>query len=726
MNTLPKNDITFIRLLDGSIDTIIVDNIEIPIIQRDYVHGRPGAEEKLNKLLGDIESALKTGVPLGLNFVYGKITTGRFIPMDGQQRLTLLFLLHTYAFASQDTMTPLLSKFTYRTRETSRMFIKEIVKNRREIFESGLAPSKEITNNAWFLPQWNHDPTIQSMLVVFDKIAQQFPDKKVLAEGLSKGLVTFKFLNMKDIGLEDNLYIKLNDRGKPLSGFENFKAKLIRQAEKLGTDLAKKFTRQLDCDWTDIFWNKTKNQTFDVLFLTFIIETICNNQLIAENRDSVNGEKLVDNIDKKTIAALYYTLQALRIKELWNCFPSDFPQNVTFESRTILHAMTVYAIHTKDEIPDDAEEWERLFPEWYKRFQKWHRIIRNLVQNTDVRQRNFLVVLQSINIFADHCQRIETFFADSEEFGQIENNLFGFLPSQIKEERLKAQLIEQGESFRTVIEEAEKFPYFSGQLTGIMSFAGFLLDDKDNLECKLRAFNDYWSLCTIIFKGHAHEEYLGVDGILFRRALLTFGDYRKDVSWSGYKTFVVDSPAEENSWKTVFASENISRDLLKKLFDVLLDKKADTKDKIEENFIEMIKSSQIEPTCWRYHLVSNGEIWEFWRNSIRTTQWRMYDLLPQIFLVSKSDLRSRYFELNAFLVYLHFFKKGKHVPLQYGYGITRQECTVERLGIHQELIVRCVYGKGLTILYNDGQPLNPPVAEKTADEVIQYLEEQGY
>ena len=73
-----------------------VGSIEIPLIQRDYAQGRPGAwvEEIRVSFLEVLLDAIVGGEPVGLDFVYGKIEGSTFHPLDGQQRLTTLFLLH--------------------------------------------------------------------------------------------------------------------------------------------------------------------------------------------------------------------------------------------------------------------------------------------------------------------------------------------------------------------------------------------------------------------------------------------------------------------------------------------------------------------------------------------------------------------------------------------------------------------------------------------------------
>ena len=50
-------------------------------------------------LLKDMKLAVTAqSPPLDLNFIYGKLVGEKFIPLDGQQRLTTLYLLYLYAF----------------------------------------------------------------------------------------------------------------------------------------------------------------------------------------------------------------------------------------------------------------------------------------------------------------------------------------------------------------------------------------------------------------------------------------------------------------------------------------------------------------------------------------------------------------------------------------------------------------------------------------------------
>lgn len=108
--------------------------VVIPLIQRDYAQGRKDKRttEVRKKLLQDINTALiDTNVgPLDLNFIYGKSTNGKFIPLDGQQRLTTLFLVYLFAYRDNDEC-DFLGNFSYETRKSSAKFFESLVENRR-------------------------------------------------------------------------------------------------------------------------------------------------------------------------------------------------------------------------------------------------------------------------------------------------------------------------------------------------------------------------------------------------------------------------------------------------------------------------------------------------------------------------------------------------------------------------------------------------------------------
>ena len=89
-----KNLETFISIFK----TGTVKKITIPKIQRDYAQGRDDTDVKrVRKEFLDYLYDAITKTPKTLDFIYGTIKDGELTPLDGQQRLTTLFLLHWYA-----------------------------------------------------------------------------------------------------------------------------------------------------------------------------------------------------------------------------------------------------------------------------------------------------------------------------------------------------------------------------------------------------------------------------------------------------------------------------------------------------------------------------------------------------------------------------------------------------------------------------------------------------
>ena len=248
-------DIFETAFTDGQ-ETVNLKKIIIPIIQRDYAQGRvdPDINRVRDRFLSSLYDAI-TGESITLDFVYGDIDeNGVMTPLDGQQRLTTLFLLHWYAArksGASEEDSAFLSNFGYETRYSARYFCKELTRFVPS-FEGKL--SEEIIDQAWFPLDWQKDPTISSMLVMLDAIDDRFKEVGDLWEKLKGGAITFYFLPIKDMGLTDELYIKMNSRGKPLTRFEHFKAELERCIRAVDDAAAKRVMQKIDRDWTDMLW----------------------------------------------------------------------------------------------------------------------------------------------------------------------------------------------------------------------------------------------------------------------------------------------------------------------------------------------------------------------------------------------------------------------------------------------------------------------------------------
>ena len=223
----------------------------IPIIQRDYAQGRDNekAKEVRSEFLSQLLEYINT--PFGsydLDFVYGISSPAsdlskkkEFVPLDGQQRLTTLFLIHLYLavrtlgttesdrfFKTMQVNNGKLveSLFTYHTRTSAVEFCNgliDISNNFSEVFELDKegkrvfagSISDYIRNSNWFYPDWYQDPTVKGMLTMLDAIHDKFDrydHHKALCRLMSEDdpAITFIFMSLEDYKLTDDLYIKMN------------------------------------------------------------------------------------------------------------------------------------------------------------------------------------------------------------------------------------------------------------------------------------------------------------------------------------------------------------------------------------------------------------------------------------------------------------------------------------------------------------------------------------
>ena len=103
----------------------------VPIIQRDYAQGRTDerATGIRTKFLNSLAQALKEKKELCLDFVYGA-KDGKYVYLiDGQQRMTTLFLLHWYVAWKSGKLSSanaILKTFTYETRTSTTEFLEKL------------------------------------------------------------------------------------------------------------------------------------------------------------------------------------------------------------------------------------------------------------------------------------------------------------------------------------------------------------------------------------------------------------------------------------------------------------------------------------------------------------------------------------------------------------------------------------------------------------------------
>lgn len=336
-------DISFFDLLNEGV-------IRIPAIQRDYAQGRRNSKvDKIRKKFVHSLALVVKGLrdTAKLDFVYGNNRNNAFEPLDGQQRLTTLFLFHWLLGydlkknEGENETEKSQSRFIYETRISTTEFCNELVKQdaksliKESIEKTELIAKKKIelkekeeellkttddkdsgkvvlredmkkrlnaeisniekeikvlthkrkyekitpsillrSRTDSFKYSWKFDPSIKSMLVMIDAIYDEMEfiikDQEIENyEQYKTNLkhITFNELNLEDFDLSDELFIKMNARGKQLSDFDLTKSTLEEELQLLQKEMSennnplattedeKNWRSYIDGKWIDLFWH---------------------------------------------------------------------------------------------------------------------------------------------------------------------------------------------------------------------------------------------------------------------------------------------------------------------------------------------------------------------------------------------------------------------------------------------------------------------------------------
>ena len=328
-----------INLPDGSSisnNTVIDIPVSIPQIQRDYAEGRNDAaiERKRHNMLSDmLDVVYGIKIDLSLDFVYGYLmNAGRrftfnggngsiphyatppapvFEPLDGQQRLTTLFLLY-WLFGRNNTIQMRQSSHSmlqYKTRVTSEEFCNWLVVQQAQIIiynwqkeRKQVESQNKLNESKWYTEKneageidpiinrlrypviavpslmdymkslndfkwgWYDDPTVKSMITVIEHAHNLIIEKGwSYANGITNNinLDNISFMLLDDLDCDgDALFEKMNARGKPLTSFEVLKSSLEEEMERqypknTNNQLATDWRDRIDGNWLDYCWDRS-------------------------------------------------------------------------------------------------------------------------------------------------------------------------------------------------------------------------------------------------------------------------------------------------------------------------------------------------------------------------------------------------------------------------------------------------------------------------------------
>lgn len=656
--------------------------IEIPIIQRDYAQGRIGKEHLRERFLGKMFDVLcGKGGTMTLDFVYGTIENDALYPLDGQQRLTTLWLLHWYIALKSDNLSAnkdIFNCFTYETRISSREFCNHLCTIDSNNYKNFKDKNKEkgiveyIRNQTWFYQRYAQDPTVQGMLRTLGGTKIEDSTGNDIKDGLEEifgkdtdfqkcwSLLTseecpivFVYKEMKDenLPLSDDLYVKMNARGKQLTDFENFKADLLDFApdqdnphkKLLGQDIAS----LMDNAWTDVFWNVAKAAEVyqvdaiyfkfirDYLFAKFIADSSLSASELQDNRfyqdvykgNNSNNEYTGFNLYKEVIKAdvikdlkQFFSLWQLsrltdeKLRPLWKVDKDYFyliphylklKEGIIVSETTQIGRVVSYAVCRYFEINEEFDE---------KHFKDWLYFVWNVAENSNIATEDAMIgAIRLMKELSAKSGDILTFLAS---YSPISSK---FAERQILEERFKARLMlgENSAVWRKKIREAESNIFLKGNISCL------LRKDSEEYVADFPMFvQKFNNICKYFDSDGVKDEYQ----VSLTKALIACCHSFDQLGYEG-KCFVFDTSAD--NWRQHLLNKSVPSyymevdhllmvDDLKKIKLVEIEET----DKYWAENTNRIKHILAEGMIVDRDIVFHGSAWRL--NRFRDNVWALY------------------------------------------------------------------------------------------------------
>lgn len=588
--------------------------IDIPLIQRDYAQGRPGPviEEIRTEFLEVLLSAIAGGEPVGLDFVYGRVKDGILRPLDGQQRLTTLFLLHWYVASAAGRLDPKApwTRFSYETRPSARLFCERLAAN--PLPHSVDSASAWITDQEWYQHLWKNDPTIQAMLVMLDTIHDQMRRDHPHLDPITawqrltdpcEPAIVFHLLPLDDMTSDEDLYIKMNSRGKPLTAFENFKARFEQDIADSGR--ASEFAHKVDGPWSDLLWPIHGGDCIvDDEFMRYIdfVTEICElrDGVLTHGRLGPRARSVFGGAEPRNREHLDFLFDAFDVWPAYEHVQSFFEENFqsampgdpTYDwGKTTLFGapdsnLFEQCCHSFDSQRDRNRAFSlQMSLQLYgvlvhlrvgsADFGRRARILRNLIaaSEDEIRRENMPSLLADV-------ERLIT-------TGQLDD-VTAFSTNQVADEALKAEFLQKEPKLRDALFRLEDQPMLRGTLSSCGFDAGTFRERAAAFE---RAFTDsaLWPALT--------------------GALLATGDYQRQRPRTSAWQFGTGSPKNEAVWRYLLtdaprAALAQTRAVLVDFLDGLAAWEGAVADYLEQLTTSWLRKRELRGVFdWRYYLV---------------------------------------------------------------------------------------------------------------------------
>lgn len=534
------------------------DQIEIPIIQRDYAQGRKTAKAVRDGILNHILEAIAENRNVELDFIYGiERTFGRgedeivaFVPIDGQQRLTTLWLIHWYLAKKAGLLDDkngetvrLLRKFTYETRPSSKRFLECLC---TEPIAVGNNLQESIIDDApWFDEAWKLDPSIMGAITVLESISahdalkDQDP-QEMLANLTDNNCVTFYFLPLEKFGLGEEIYTRMNARGKVLTDFEKVKSRLFKIIND--SPLKKIVADKIEYSWVENLWPYRPQNTYltDIPFIkwlgyiTQILYVI--EKGYSKGKIDYMSDKILSEIysSEENLLFLIHSLDSIpKLVDAPVDFSLEWNENIGL-TEPVRWLLTQFSFSENENNTDVMKQLGVMAALIFLDQQKatdglgnFLRVVRNLIRNTaDKSIREWPTLIQSIRNLVS-----------SDVYSVLRNpelSLKGFRSEQRDIEVFKAKMIEAHPDAYGLICKMDDNPALRGRLGNIIIECqetaptdrfNLSLNSIDPKDVDIQRLNELFEAYENMRTYASCDDFNGIWGDLLNTRLYKFNEY---------------------------------------------------------------------------------------------------------------------------------------------------------------------------------------------------------
>ena len=572
---------------------------------------------------------------------------GKFFLIDGQQRITTLYLL-LFALYNKIGKRDIFDEFyfkknnlklDYKVREASHDFLQDFI---------GYKGANIENSSRYYKKEYEKDTTIINLLRNYNKITEFIESKTIDISFIDyvENFIEFNYFDTNISEQGEQLYLYVNSRGEHLSHQEKIRAELIKK-EKTPSD--KKKAGELWEDWQNYFWiNRQKTEqndtNADIGFEEFLkwasiihIFTQANPNItkltINGRKQSISEAKenyihrVPARIEQQNKLLREYQINELNFsflervfnatKELFSNKSDYIPISKTwlFNGIDLSTINYVYFIPLIYFITENRENGISYNQQDIERLTMFLKNITHFTVNSKNPDRTVVISMDLVKMLIEDREIDITYFLNKQFDNKFKSVLTNFERQKLNE------LTKLNSSQRPILEEFLWKVYndrdFSEFIEGNMSF----IFDYVNEEIKYDLVKDIYDKTIVdrmdilykIFKGSFYDYK---DNDLFRQALLSFGDYSIDDNggsghidgWKDRYSFCIDLRPDKKEWERLLNSEFRNRKIAFK-FIKEIEPKFNSKFSFEDFYKKCVKN--YSDTDWKEPFIKYTDLLEY-------------------------------------------------------------------------------------------------------------------